>query len=86
MLRVLDKRLGISRLTQIGWHVDHFAVCLACNLRHHCFERLLAMRADRHIDTLASQGKGDRLTNPCASAGDECVFPFIWRSIKLPSG
>ena len=44
-LRVLDKRLGIGRLTQISLHGDDFAVCLACNLRHHCHERLLATRA-----------------------------------------
>ena len=85
-VRVLDKSLGIGRLGQISRYGDDFAVCLACNLRRRCLERLLAARADRDIDTLASQGKGDRLTNPCASAGDECVFPFIWRSIKLPSG
>ena len=74
-LRVLDKRLGIGRLTQISLHGDDFAVCLACNLGHRCLERLLATRADRHIDTLASQGKGDRLANPGAPADDECRLP-----------
>jgi hypothetical protein len=32
-------------------------------------------RADRDIDTLASQGKGDRLANPGAPAGDQCRLP-----------
>ena len=83
---ILDKSLGIGRLCQISRYRDDFAVGLARNLRRRCCEGLLATCANRDIDTLASQGKGDRLTNPCASAGDECVFPFIWRSIKLPSG
>src|SRR6516164_11017560 len=74
-VRVLDKSLGIGWLSQISRYGDDFAVCLACNLRRRCLERLLAARADRDIDTLASQGKGDRLANPNASAGDECRLP-----------
>jgi hypothetical protein len=63
-VRVLDKRLGIGRLSQISRDGDDFAVCLARNLRRRYLERLPATRADRDIDTLASQGKGDRLANP----------------------
>ena len=74
-VRVLDKSLGIDRLSQISRYGDDFAVCLACNLRRRCLERLLAARADRDIDTLASQGKGDRLANPGAPADDECRLP-----------
>src|SRR5271157_5454548 len=48
---------------------------IATILRRRCLERLLATRADRDIDTLASQGKGDRLANPGAPAGDECRLP-----------
>ena len=71
----LDKSLGIGRLSQIGRYGDDFAVCLARNLRRRCLERLLATRADRDIDTLASQGKGDRLANPGAPSDDECRLP-----------
>src|SRR6516225_11216615 len=71
----LDKNLGFGRLSQISRYGDDFAVCLARNLRRRCLERLLATRADRDIDTLASQGEGDRLANPGASAGDQCRLP-----------
>jgi hypothetical protein len=71
-VRFLDKSLGIGRLGQISRYRDDFAVCLARNLRRRCLERPLATRADRDIDTLASQGEGDRLANPGAPAGDEC--------------
>src|SRR6516162_1436710 len=74
-VRFLDKSLGIGRLGQVSRYGDDFAVCLALDLRRRCLERLLATRADRDIDTLASQGKGDRLTNPGAPTGDECRLP-----------
>jgi hypothetical protein len=75
-----------GRLSQISRYRDDFAVCLASNLRGRCPERLLATRADRDIDTLASQVKGDRLANPALPPVTSAVFPFIWRSMKLPSG
>jgi hypothetical protein len=50
----LDKSRGIGRLSQISRYGEDFAVCLACNLRRRCLERLLATRADRK----------DRLRNP----------------------
>ena len=59
----LDKRLGIGGLRQISRYGDDFAVCLARNLGRRCFQRLPATRADCDIDTLASQGKGDRLAD-----------------------
>src|SRR5262252_4510825 len=74
-VRLLDKSLSIGRLGQIGRYGDDFAVCLARNLRRRCLERLLAPRADRDIDALASQGKGDCFSNPGTSAGDECCLP-----------
>jgi hypothetical protein len=74
-VRFFDKSLGIGRLGQISRYGDDFTVCLARNLRRRCFERLLAAGADRDIDTLASQGKGDPLANPGAPAGDECSLP-----------
>ena len=82
----LDKSLSIRRLGQISRYGDDFAVCLACNLRHRCLERLLATRADRHIDTLASQGKAIALPIPALPPVTSAVFPLIWRSMKLPSG
>ena len=73
----LDKSLGIGRLSQISRYGDDFAICLARNLRRRCLERLLATRADRDIDTLASQGKGDRLPIPALPPVTSAVFAFI---------
>src|SRR6516225_7352978 len=72
---LLDKSLSIGGLGQIGWYGDDFAVCVTRNLRRRCLERLLAPSTDRDVDILASQGKGDRLANPGASAGDQCRLP-----------
>ena len=73
----LDKSLGIGRLSQISLYGDDFAICLARNLRRRCLERFLATRADRDIDTLASQGKGDRLPIPALPPVTSAVFAFI---------
>src|SRR5271155_2537443 len=72
---ILDKILSIDRLGQISWYGDDSAVCLARNLGRRCFQRLLAARADCDIDTLASQGKSDRLADSSARSGDECRLP-----------
>jgi hypothetical protein len=80
---LLDKSLSIDRLGQISPYCDDFAVCLAPNLGRCCFQRLLTTRADCDIDTLAGQGKGDRLADTGARSGDECPFPFIWRSMRI---
>src|SRR3984893_6670833 len=69
---ILDKGLGIGRLGKISRYGDDFAICLARNLGRRCFQRLPATRADCDIDTLASQGKGDRLADTDARSGDEC--------------
>src|SRR5215831_17839296 len=71
----IDKSLGIGWLGQIRRYGDNFAVCLARNLRRRCLERRFATRADRDIDTLASQAEGDRLANPSTPARDECRLP-----------
>ena len=81
-VRVLDKSLGIGWLSQISRYGDDFAVCLACNLRRRCLERLLAARADRDIDTLASRAKAIALPIPTLPPVTSAVFPFIWRSMK----
>jgi len=75
IVRFLDKSLGIRRLGQISRYEEDLAVCLARRLTRRCLERLLATRSDRDIDALARQGKGDRLADPGAPAGDECRLP-----------
>ena len=85
-VRLLDKSLGIGRLGQISRDRDDFAVCLAGNLRRRCLERLLAAGADRDIDTLAGQGKAIALPIPALPPVTSAVFPFIRRSMKVPSG
>ena len=72
VVSLLDKSLGVGGLRQISRYGDDFAVCLARNLGRRCFQRLPATRADCDIDTLASQGKGDRLADTDARSGDEC--------------
>jgi hypothetical protein len=69
---ILDKGLGSGRLGKISRYGDDFAICLAPNLGRRFFQWLLATRADCDIDTLASQGKGDRLADTGARSGDEC--------------
>ena len=85
-VRLLDKRLGVGRLGQISRYGDDFTVCLARNLRRRCLERLLAAGADRDIDTLAGQGKAIALPIPALPPVTSAVFPFIRRSMKVPSG
>jgi hypothetical protein len=44
-------------------------------------QRFRAARADRDIDTLPSQGKGDRLADPRTRPGDQCLL-----SVHLDAG
>jgi len=71
---LIDKGLRIGRLRQISRYGNYFAVGLARNLRRRCLQRLRATRADRDIDTLPSQGKGDRLADAGTRSGDECLL------------
>src|SRR5215472_15590251 len=72
---LFNKGFGIGRLRQISRYRNYFAVGLAGDLRRRGLQRLFATGADRDVDTLPSQRKGDRLADAGARSGDECGLP-----------
>jgi hypothetical protein len=81
----LDKSLGIGRLSQISRYDDDFAVCLAI---WDAAASSGSWRRAQIATSTPSRAKATAIALPIPALAPvtSAVFPFIWRSMRIPVG